>query len=144
MTAAAGGDGSVRASGAGAGPLAGVRVLELGAPGPAPWACMVLASLGASVLRVERPGGADQPFPGRVVLGRDRTRIEADLKTEAGQERVRKLVPHADVLVDGFRPGVTERLGLGPDECLQMNPGLIYARMTGWGQTGPLASAAGH
>jgi alpha-methylacyl-CoA racemase len=141
---AAGLDHPARASGAGAGPLAGVRVLELGTPGPAPWGCMVLASLGASVLRVERPGAAHQPFPGRAVLGRDRTLIEADLKTDAGRQRVRDLVPHADVLVEGFRPGVTERLGLGPDDCLRVNPGLIYARMTGWGQTGPLAPEAGH
>jgi alpha-methylacyl-CoA racemase len=129
------------------GPLAGVRVLELAGIGPGPFAGMLLADMGAEVSRVERPAGAS-PFPGvdpRLdVLRRGRRFVTADLKTPEGLERVRALADAADVLIDPFRPGTTERLGLGPDELCARNPRLIYGRITGWGQTGPWAHAAGH
>lgn len=121
------------------GPLDGVVVVELAGMGPGPHAAMLLADLGAEVLRVQRPsavvGGAQL---------RGRRIVAADLKNPEDLEHVRRLIDGADVLIEGFRPGVTERLGLGPDECHSRNPGLVYARMTGWGQTGPRAQEAGH
>ena len=120
------------------GPLAGIRVVELASLGPGPFCAMVLADLGADVVRIERPGGADR------TLGRSRPVVTADLKTERGVRFVLRLVESADVLVEGFRPGVTERLGVGPEACHALNPRLVYGRMTGWGQQGPLAQAAGH
>ncbi|WP_371541617.1 CoA transferase [Streptomyces sp. NBC_00554] len=125
-----------------AGPLAGTRVLELAGMGPGPHAAMLLADLGADVVRVQRPGTPEDP-PGDQLL-RGRRYIEADLKSPAGRETVLGLAARADVLIEGFRPGVTERLGLGPADCSARNPGLVYARMTGWGQNGPLSATAGH
>jgi alpha-methylacyl-CoA racemase len=130
------------------GPLVGVRVVELAGIGPAPHACMVLADLGADVVRVERRGATADLVPGAGespdVLLRGRRVVHADLKSADDLAQVRDLVAGADVLVEGFRPGVAERLGLGPDECLEANPRLVYARMTGWGQDGPRAHTAGH
>ena len=127
------------------GPLAGVKVVELAGIGPAPFAAMLLAELGADVLRVDRPGGGLMLGPPELeLLTRGRRSVALDLKHPAGLDAVRRLVAEADVLVEGFRPGVAERLGLGPDECLTANPRLVYARMTGWGQDGPLAQTAGH
>jgi alpha-methylacyl-CoA racemase len=122
-----------------AGPLTGLRVVELAGIGPGPHAAMILGDLGADVIRVDRPGasGADPTL-------RNRRFVTADLKSEQGRELVLKLVAKADVLIEGFRPGVTERLGLGPDDCAKVNNGLVYARMTGWGQTGPRSQQAGH
>jgi alpha-methylacyl-CoA racemase len=127
------------------GPLTGIRVVELSGLGPAPYACMLLAELGADVVRVDRPGGGTQLVaPAEDVLNRSRPSVAVDLKNPAGRDAVLRLIDGADVLVDPLRPGVTERLGLGPDECLSRNPRLVYARMTGWGQDGPLAERAGH
>jgi alpha-methylacyl-CoA racemase len=128
------------------GPLSGVRVIELGGIGPGPHAAMILADLGADVVRIERPvGGLNVLPPGSPDwLLRGRRSVAADLKDPEGLALVRALVDRADVLIEGFRPGVTERLGLGPDRCHETNPGLVYARMTGWGQSGPLATDAGH
>ncbi|MGY1605649.1 MULTISPECIES: CaiB/BaiF CoA transferase family protein [unclassified Geodermatophilus] len=127
------------------GPLAGLRVVELGGIGPGPHAAMVLADLGADVVRVERPAGALRVGgTGRDVVLRGRRPVAADVKTAGGRELVLDLVARADVLLDVFRPGVAERLGLGPDVCLERAPGLVYARMTGWGQDGPWADRAGH
>ena len=129
------------------GPLAGLKILELAGIGPAPLCCSLMSDLGADVLRLDRNQDAG------LGIGRDRrtdlTRrgrksVSVDLKHSKGTETVLKLVEEADVLVDPFRPGVTEKLGLGPDDCFARNKKLIYARMTGWGQTGPLAHAAGH
>ena len=145
MTSAAGG-----ASGGGAarhGPLAGVRVVELAGIGPSPFAAMLLADLGADVIRIERPGEPSLPVPlapEHDLLRRGRPSVLLDLKHPDGLATARALVDRADVLVEGYRPGVAERLGLGPDECLERNPRLVYGRMTGWGQDGPLAQAAGH
>ncbi|CCH34028.1 CaiB/BaiF CoA-transferase family protein [Actinosynnema sp. NPDC047251] len=125
-----------------AGPLAGLRVVELAGLAPAPFGCMVLADLGASVVRVDRVSGGPA-VPGDV-LGRGRRSIGVDTRRPAGAEVVLKLVERADVLVEGFRPGVTERLGLGPAHCLARNRRLVYGRLTGWGQDGPLADRAGH
>jgi alpha-methylacyl-CoA racemase len=127
------------------GPLAGLRVVELAGLGPGPFAAMLLADLGADVLRVERPGA--RPFVGASehdLLSRGRRSVAVDLKHPDGVATVRRLAGQADVLLEGFRPGVTERLGLGPAECLADNPRLVYGRMTGWGQDGPLAPTAGH
>ncbi|BCJ30748.1 CaiB/BaiF CoA transferase family protein [Actinocatenispora sera] len=127
------------------GPLAGFRIVELAGIGPAPFAGMMLADLGADVVRVDRPGG--QPVPlaaGHRVLARNRRSLAVDLKQPDGVAVVHRLVAGADALIEGYRPGVAERLGLGPDECLAANPRLVYGRMTGWGQTGPLAQRAGH
>ena len=126
-----------------AGPLAGVRVVELGGIGPGPFAALVLAELGADVVRVDRPDEAN-PLALAGGLRRSRPSIAVDLKSEAGRDVVHRLVDDADVLLEGFRPGVAERLGLGPDECLARNPRLVVARMTGWGQDGPWAQRAGH
>ncbi len=125
------------------GPLRGVRVIEMAGIGPGPYACMLMADLGAEVIRVDRTGGGMGGHPGDVTT-RGRQSIAVNLKTDAGREVVLKLLDSADVLVEGFRPGVMEKLGLGPEVCLQRNPGLVYGRMTGWGQDGPLAKTAGH
>jgi alpha-methylacyl-CoA racemase len=122
------------------GPLAGVKVVELGGIGPGPFATLQLAGMGADVVRVER---LDAPA-GPVSMGRGKRSIAVDLRSSAGAEVVLGLVERAAILVEGFRPGVAERLGLGPDECLARNPALVYGRMTGWGQHGPWAHAAGH
>jgi alpha-methylacyl-CoA racemase len=132
--------------GQGTGPLRGVRVVELAGIGPGPHACTILADLGADVIRLERPGGAATAGGSREtdLLTRGRPSVALDLKHPAAVEAVLELVDTADVLVEGMRPGAAERLGVGPDECLARNPRLVYGRMTGWGQTGPLAHAAGH
>lgn len=132
------------------GPLQGVRVIEIASLAPAPFGCMVLADLGAEVLRVDRPstvvgaatvvGGTPAADP----LGRSRRSIGLNLKDDEGVDVLLRLLDSADVLVEGFRPGVTERLGFGPGVCLERNPRLVYARMTGWGQDGPMAQMAGH
>ncbi|MCS6986283.1 MAG: CoA transferase [Sphingomonadaceae bacterium] len=122
------------------GPLAGIRIVEMAGIGPGPFCGMMLADHGAEVVRVDRPGRA-APEP---VLGRSRRSIVVDLKTPEGVGVVRDLVRTAHGLIEGLRPGVMERLGLGPDELLALNPRLVYGRMTGWGQTGPYAHAAGH
>jgi alpha-methylacyl-CoA racemase len=129
------------------GPLAGVRVVEIGAIGPAPHACMMLSDLGARVTRVDRLdpdplSGAGDPRYDFLLRGRER--IALDLKSERGRDVVLRLVDDADVLVEGFRPGVAEKLGIGPEACLARNARLVYGRMTGWGQSGPLAGSAGH
>jgi alpha-methylacyl-CoA racemase len=126
------------------GPLAGVEVLEIASIGPGPFAVMVLADLGASVTRVERKDGAAVMVPQDAMLrGRDAS-ISIDLKHPDGVEVLLRLAERADVLVEGFRPGVMERLGVGPEECLERNPRLVYGRITGWGQDGPRAGSAGH
>jgi len=126
-------------------PLAGLRVVELGGIGPVPFAALLLAELGADVVRVDRPpsaaGGPGVTTPG---LGRSRPSIVVDLKSPQGSEVVLRLVESADVLLEGLRPGVTERLGVGPAPCLARNPRLVYGRMTGWGQDGPWAERVGH
>ena len=129
------------------GPLEGIRVVELAGIGPSPFAAMLLSDLGADVIRVERPGyhsPANPERPERDVLNRGRRSVAVDLKAPEGVALVLDLVAAADILLEGFRPGVTERLGVGPDECAQVNPRLVYGRMTGWGQTGPLSHTAGH
>ncbi|GAB1691863.1 CaiB/BaiF CoA transferase family protein [Krasilnikovia sp. M28-CT-15] len=128
------------------GPLAGVRVVELESLAPGPFGCMMLADLGADVVRIDRPGG---PGAGRIAapataLQRGRRVVPVDLKSPAGIADVLRLVERADVLVEGYRPGVAERLGLGPEICRARNPRLVYARITGWGQDGPLSGRAGH
>ncbi|GAA1568332.1 CaiB/BaiF CoA-transferase family protein [Kribbella sancticallisti] len=127
------------------GPLRGVKVVELAGIGPAPFACMMLAELGAEVLRIERPGGGIALGPPELeLINRGRRSVALDLKNPAAIDAVLQLVAGADVLVEGFRPGVAERLGLGPEACHEVNPKLVYGRMTGWGQEGPLAQSAGH
>ncbi len=129
------------------GPLAGVRIIELAGIGPGPFAAMLLSDMGAEVVRVDRAGnvtGGDASRPPFDPLARGRRSIGVDLKNPDGVETILRLVESADALIEGFRPGVTERLGLGPDECLARNPRLVYGRMTGWGQDGPYAQAAGH
>jgi alpha-methylacyl-CoA racemase len=128
----------------GTGPLRGLRVVELAALGPAPFACSLLAELGATVVRVDRPGGSGLAAAPSSGLNRSRPNVAVNLKHPQGRGVVERLVEQADVLIEGWRPGVAERLGLGPEECLQRNERLIYARMTGWGQDGPLADRAGH
>lgn len=125
------------------GPLSGLRVVELAGIGPGPFCAMMLADLGADVLRVDRPGPGDEDARS-ALLNRGRRSVVLDLKHPVGLETLLRLVDAADVLLEGFRPGVTERLGVGPEACLARNPGLVYGRMTGWGQSGPLARAAGH
>ncbi len=127
-----------------AGPLAGLRVVELAGIGPGPHAAMILGDLGADVVRVERPSKLPNPGPSGDFLMRSRRSVTADLKSEADRDRVLGLIAKADVLIEGFRPGVTERLGLGPEDCAKVNDRLIYARMTGWGQTGPRSQQSGH
>jgi len=130
--------------GHGTGPLRGVRVVELAGIGPGPHACTILADLGADVIRVDRPGGQLLVGGRTDLLTRGRPSVALDLKQPAAIETVLTLVEGADVVVEGMRPGVAERLGLGPDQCRARNPRLVYGRMTGWGQDGPLALAAGH
>ncbi len=124
-----------------AGPLSGINIVEFAGIGPGPFCGMMLADQGATVTLLHRPGGAPDP---RMALSRSRKLVEVNLKSEDGIMKARNLVKQADGLIEGFRPGVMERLGLGPDVLLQDNPQLIYGRMTGWGQYGPLAHAAGH
>ncbi|MEV5003960.1 CaiB/BaiF CoA transferase family protein [Nocardioides sp. LML1-1-1.1] len=127
------------------GPLDGIRVVELAGIGPGPHACMLLGDLGADVVRVERPGDRPGEGPDTSDLAlRGRTIVQADLKDHDDLAQVLDLVARADVLIEGFRPGVAERLGLGPEECVARNPGLVYGRMTGFGQSGPRAQMAGH
>ena len=125
------------------GPLSGLKILEFAGIGPAPFAGLALADFGAEVTVVERPGGETR-LGGGAALNRGKTVVQADLKSAAGLARVRDLVAGADALIEGFRPGVMERLGLGPDTLLAAHPKLVYARLTGWGQHGPLAQRAGH
>ncbi|OMB97215.1 carnitine dehydratase [Mycobacterium sp. NS-7484] len=124
------------------GPLAGVRVIELGGIGPGPHAAMMLSDLGADVVRVRRPGGLTMPAENVDLLHRGKRIVDLDVKAEPG--KLLELVAKADVLLDCFRPGTCERLGIGPAECEAANPRLIFARITGWGQDGPLATTAGH
>lgn len=134
------------------GPLSGVRIIEFAGLGPAPFGAMMLADLGAEIIRIDRPGGYPAPDPsldfeqfGKFAFyNRNRRTVRLDLKAAKGREAALHLIRHADALIEGFRPGVMERLELGPTECLAANPRLLYARMTGWGQTGPLARTAGH
>ena len=126
------------------GPLAGLKVLELTGLAPGPYAAMLLADLGADVLRVERRSQQTTPPAPDALLMRNRPCVELDLKSADDAAVFLQLVEQADVLIEGYRPGVMERLGLGPQECLERNPRVIYGRVTGWGQTGPLALAAGH
>jgi alpha-methylacyl-CoA racemase len=124
------------------GPLAGVKIIDISALAPGPFATMILADFGAEVVAVERPGG--DGFGTRQWLGRGKRFLTVDLRSEAGVAVVRRLARDADVFVEGFRPGTAERLGLGPETLLAENPALVYARVSGWGQTGPYASRAGH
>jgi alpha-methylacyl-CoA racemase len=126
------------------GPLVGIRVIELAGIGPGPMAAMLLADLGADVVRIDRPQGTAHTAPDRDILNRSRPNIGVDLKAPGGIELLRKLIDVADVVIEGYRPGVVERMGIGPEECLARNPRLVFARMTGWGQDGPLAHSAGH
>jgi alpha-methylacyl-CoA racemase len=129
------------------GPLAGIKVVELAGIGPGPMCAMLLADLGATVLRIDRPGpqdlGVARPLRYDLLL-RGRRALAFDLKRPEGKALALRLVERADALIEGFRPGVTERLGIGPEDCLARNPRLVYGRVTGWGQKGPLAHAAGH
>jgi len=124
------------------GPLSDVKVLEFAGLGPAPFCGMLLADLGADVVRIDRPGGQD--YKPEDVESRGRSSIVLDLKNASDKDIVLKLVKKADIVLEGFRPGVMERLGLGPDDLLTVNPALVYGRITGWGQSGPLAQMAGH
>ncbi len=129
------------------GPLAGITVIEIAGIGPGPFCGMLLADLGADVIRIDRAqavNGGDPERPPADLLARGRRSVGVDLKNPDGVEVVLALVEQADALIEGFRPGVTERLGVGPDDCLARNPRLVYGRMTGWGQDGPYASTAGH
>jgi alpha-methylacyl-CoA racemase len=128
------------------GPLADLKVIELSGLGPAPFAAMTLADMGAEVIRIDRPGDVG-PVPAAVrvdVLGRGKKSVVLDLKQPAAVEAILTMCARADVLIEGYRPGVAERLGVGPQPCWERNPRLVYGRMTGWGQTGPWAHAAGH
>ncbi|MFE0801031.1 CaiB/BaiF CoA transferase family protein [Streptomyces sp. NPDC058812] len=127
------------------GPLTGVRVVELAGIGPGPFAAMLLADLGADVVRVDRPGGPGLAIdPAHDVTNRNKRSVVVDLKAPGGPAQVLDLAERADVLIEGYRPGVAERLGVGPGHCHARNPRLVYGRMTGWGQEGPLAQRAGH
>ncbi|MFD5479222.1 CaiB/BaiF CoA transferase family protein [Streptomyces hawaiiensis] len=129
----------------GHGPLTGVRVVELAGIGPGPFAAMLLADLGADVVRVDRPGGPALAIdPAYDVTNRNKRSVVVDLKAPDGPDQVLDLAARADILVEGNRPGVAERLGVGPEPCHARNPRLVYGRMTGWGQDGPLAQRAGH
>jgi alpha-methylacyl-CoA racemase len=123
------------------GPLQGIKVLEFAGLGPAPFCCMLLSDLGADVVRIDKPGTAYGPAD---VEARGRSALQLDLKTTEGKQQALQLMACADILIEGFRPGVMERLDLGPERALAQNPRLVYGRMTGWGQTGPLARKAGH
>ena len=125
------------------GPLNGIRVVEFAGIGPGPFCAMMLADMGAEVIRLDRVGAAEGPGAKFNVLNRGRRSIALDLKKPEGVDAALRLVDRADALIEGFRPGVMERLGLGPDVCERRNPRLVYGRMTGWGQTGPLKDAAG-
>ena len=124
------------------GPLSGFKIIELAGIGPGPFCGMMLSDMGAEVIRVERTGGSKKAS--KDVLARNRRSIAVDLKQPEGVETVLRLIESADAVFEGFRPGVMERLGLSPDICLARNPRLVFGRMTGWGQTGPMAQAAGH
>lgn len=126
------------------GPLAGCRIVEFDAIGPVPLAGMILSDLGAETIRIGRPGTAARDAPGDKVLLRGRNRVALDLKDAVQRDQALELIAHADALLEGMRPGVMERLGLGPDDCFARNPKLGYGRMTGWGQEGPLSQSAGH
>ena len=126
------------------GPLEGVKILEIAGIGPGPFAAMMLSDMGAEVLRIDRVQNVGRRGAEGDLLARNRRNVAVDLKSRGGVETVLKLVAGADALLEGFRPGVMERLGLGPEVCLERNPRLVYGRMTGWGQEGPLATAAGH
>jgi alpha-methylacyl-CoA racemase len=130
------------------GPLSGIKVVELAGIGPGPFAAMLLSDMGAEVVRIDRAdqaaGVTEGSPPSLDLMNRGRRSLAVDLKNPAGAEVVLRLVERADALMEGFRPGVAERLGVGPDDCLERNPKLVYGRMTGWGQEGPLAQAAGH
>src|SRR5215470_5931500 len=129
------------------GPLAGIKIVELTGIGPGPMCAMLLADLGATVLRIDRPEPSDLGVPRPLrydLLLRGRRCLALDLKHPDGKALALRLIERADALIEGFRPGVTERLGLGPEDCLARNPRLVYGRVTGWGQNGPLAQAAGH
>jgi alpha-methylacyl-CoA racemase len=130
--------------GQGTGPLRGVRVVEVAGIGPGPHACMLLADLGADVIRIDRPGGGMFAAGRADLLNRGRPSVALDLKQPEAVATVLDLVERADVLVEGMRPGVVERMGLGPEVCLERNPRLVFARMTGWGQDGPWSQVAGH
>ncbi|MDI5929671.1 CaiB/BaiF CoA-transferase family protein [Rhizobium leguminosarum] len=125
------------------GPLTGLRVIEIAGLGPAPFCAMLFADMGAQVLRIDRPGGGAK-ITKEEVTARGRPTIELDLRQDEQRNRLLKLVDTADVLIEGFRPGVMERLGVGPEVCHARRPELVYGRMTGWGQSGPLSKAAGH
>ncbi|HEY7543459.1 MAG TPA: CoA transferase, partial [Blastocatellia bacterium] len=118
------------------GPLKGIRIVEIAGIGPGPFCAMALADMGADVIRIDRIGAAGASAKWNV-LNRGRRSVAVDLKNPAGTELVLKLIERADALIEGFRPGVMERLELGPDTCFERNPKLVYGRMTGWGQTGP-------
>lgn len=134
------------------GPLSGIRVVEFAGIGPAPFGAMLLADLGADIIRLDRPGGYPAPDPSlafeemgaTAIYNRGRHTVRLDLKAAEGRSLALRLIANADALIEGYRPGTMERLGLGPDRCLATNPALVYARMTGWGQEGPLAGMAGH
>src|SRR5437588_4151175 len=129
------------------GPLAGINVVELTGIGPGPMCAMLLADLGATVLRIDRPEPSGLGLQRELrfdLLLRGRRALALDLKSPDGRALALRLIERADALIEGFRPGVTERLGLGPEDCLARNPRLVYGRVTGWGQEGPLAQAAGH
>src|SRR5215212_1296818 len=136
---------SVQDGAARRGPLAGATVIELAGIGPGPFACMTLADMGADVIRIDRPiSGGPPPAPAVDILNRGKRSVVLDLKRPEAVEAVLTLASRADVLVEGYRPGVAERLGVGPEALLARNPALVYGRMTGWGQDGPLAASAGH
>lgn len=126
------------------GPLHGLKIIELASIGPGPFCGMMLADMGADVIRVDRPGGNPGGSLGHTVMFRNRRTLAVNLKSKEGAEVVLRMCEKADGLFEGYRPGVTERLGVGPEACLKRNPKLVYGRMTGWGQDGPLAQAAGH
>ena len=129
------------------GPLEGKKIIEIAGIGPGPFCAMVLSDLGAEVIRVDRVSAVPNEFPstpGIDLLNRGRKSVAFDLKNQEGIKALLRLVEEADALIEGFRPGVAERLGIGPEECLERNPRLVYGRMTGWGQTGPYSSMAGH
>src|SRR5216683_4741597 len=127
------------------GPLTGIKVIEMAGLAPGPFGAMMLADMGAEVLRIDRPDAPEaKPGARPNLVNRNRRAIAVDIKSKDGLATLRRLIASADALIEGFRPGVMERLGLGPDACLARNPRLVYGRVTGWGQDGPLAQAAGH